>query len=452
MKNIIKKGLQLLNPLKHFKAPIKGEVLNICVALKRAGGRPFLVGGCVRDMVIGGIASKDIDIEVFGLNSKEIVKCLEQFGSVDVVGESFGVIKLTTATNDFDISLPRTERKSGLGHKGFEVTPDPHMSEKEAASRRDFTFNALMMNPFTGELLDFFGGVKHLEKGIIQHTSEAFAEDPLRVLRAAQFAARFGLTISDSTVKLAGSLRSEFSTISKERIWTEFEKLILKGAVLSKGIDVLHRTGWLSLFEGFSHETNVATLKDNLFISSTLVGRSKGTQRLMLNLAVMTIGHKDAGKAFLTQIDAPKSIRNAVVEMVKCFQFVQRKLTDSPRITREMIEIILKVAANVKFKVDTDLFGKLIVSCLDAPLETLHFAKIASKELKVDNKVSGDNLIDEGFKPRTLKGKFGKFLKWCHITTIENPNFSKNDIIDMLFLILVDGEDAIMDDLKDWEI
>jgi tRNA nucleotidyltransferase (CCA-adding enzyme) len=164
-------------------APVN-EVLAL---LRAAGGRPFFMGGCVRDALLG-IGSKDFDIEVFGLSVAQIQKALSARFEIISVGAAFGVIKL----KDFpvDVSVPRRENRVGAGHRDFEVFVDSTLTPKEAAERRDFTINAIGWNDANGELLDFYEGERDLKAGVIRHVSAKFAEDPLRVLRAMQFAAR----------------------------------------------------------------------------------------------------------------------------------------------------------------------------------------------------------------------------------------------------------------------
>src|ERR1051325_2542919 len=156
--------------------------------------RAYLVGGCVRDSLLG-IAHKDFDLEVYGVDYETLARQLSAHGRVDLVGKSFGVIKFSSRDGaQWDFSLPRRDSKTSAGHKGFQIEFDAAIAPQEAASRRDFTVNALMYDPRTGEYLDFFGGQNDLEKRVLRHTSAAFVEDPLRVLRGMQFVARFDLT------------------------------------------------------------------------------------------------------------------------------------------------------------------------------------------------------------------------------------------------------------------
>ncbi len=215
-------------------------------AIQVAGGRPLIVGGAVRDVLMG-IAPSEFDIEVYDLPIERLLDVLAGLGRVDAVGRSFGILKLRTRAGELDISLPRRESKVGAGHRGFLATPDPTMTPREAAARRDFTWNALALTP-EGELLDFFGGAADLRAGIIRHTTAAFAEDPLRVLRAMQFAARFDMRLAPETAALCRALLPEAATLATERIWGEWQKWALKGHKPAAGLRVLAETGWLTLY------------------------------------------------------------------------------------------------------------------------------------------------------------------------------------------------------------
>ena len=211
------------------------------------GGTPFLVGGSVRDELLK-VENKDIDVEVFSMDIETLIAILSEFGDVNQVGKSFGVLKLRTLDGqEFDFSLPRTESKIGKGHKGFMVKPDKDLSPQEAAKRRDFTINSMSKN-IMGEIFDWFGGMKDLEERILRHTSEFFADDPLRVMRGFQFAGRFDMNMHPDTVELSESLKDEFDDLAPERIWIEFEKWASKSVKPSKGIDVLVQTRWIENF------------------------------------------------------------------------------------------------------------------------------------------------------------------------------------------------------------
>lgn len=210
---------------------IQDKILKLAKIIKENGGRAMLVGGCVRDELMN-IEPKDWDIEVYGIEPTKLKEILQQFGKVDAVGESFTVYKIGQF---LDVSLPRRERKVSRGHKGFIVEGDPKMSFEEAAKRRDFTINAIMKDVLTGEIVDIYGGQNDIELKKIRHIAdETFVEDSLRVLRAAQFAARFEFEIEAKTIQLCQTI--DLTDLPKERIWGELEKLLLKSAKPSIGL------------------------------------------------------------------------------------------------------------------------------------------------------------------------------------------------------------------------
>src|SRR5262245_40736770 len=185
-----------------------------------------------------GAQPKDWDLEVYNLEAARLREILDQFGPVNVVGESFTVYKLG---HDLDVSIPRRERKSGRGHKAFVIEGDPEMSAAEGARRRDFTINAIMQDPLSGELIDPFEGRRDIEEHVLRSVSmETFAEDSLRVLRAAQFAARFQFEVDPGTIELCRTI--DLTDLPGERIWGEMEKL-LQAPRPSIGLEWLRKLG-----------------------------------------------------------------------------------------------------------------------------------------------------------------------------------------------------------------
>jgi len=215
---------------------IPEKVIALSEAVRDAGGRALLVGGCVRDELMGK-QPKDWDLEVYSLEPERVREVLDQFGPVNVVGESFTVYKLG---HHLDVSMPRRERKSGRGHKAFVIEGDPAMSVAEASRRRDFTINAILRDPLTGEIIDPFAGRRDIEQRVLRAVSaETFAEDSLRVLRAAQFASRFQFEVDPATVEICR--RIDLSDLPAERIWGELEKLLLQSPRPSVGLEWLRR-------------------------------------------------------------------------------------------------------------------------------------------------------------------------------------------------------------------
>ncbi|MCY4284355.1 MAG: HD domain-containing protein [Thiotrichales bacterium] len=220
------------------------ESIRIAEAIRAAGGRAIVVGGWVRDHLLG-VRSKDVDIEVFGLRIERLEALLADFGRVHAVGRAFGVFRVGGI--DVDFSLPRRDSKRGPGHRGFDVTPEPTLDFAEAARRRDLTVNSIGLDPLTGEMLDPHGGRRDLERRVLRATDpEHFPEDPLRGLRVAQFSARLEMTPDEELVALCRTL--DLDQLSGERVFDEFTKLLLRAARPSIGFRFLEESGQLRFF------------------------------------------------------------------------------------------------------------------------------------------------------------------------------------------------------------
>jgi tRNA nucleotidyltransferase (CCA-adding enzyme) len=227
-----------------LKPDLGGAVAKIAELAKSAGGRALIVGGAVRDMLIGDASVKDVDIEVFGVPPDRLQALIGESFALDPCGVSFGILKLRHF--DIDIAIPRRETKRGTGHKGFLIDSDPYLSVRDAAIRRDFTINAMYYDPLAKCLEDPFGGAADLENRILRHVSDKFSEDPLRVLRGMQFVARFDLTPAPETIELCRGISRE--GLPEERLFGEWQKLLLKGVRIGKGLEFLRQTGWVRLF------------------------------------------------------------------------------------------------------------------------------------------------------------------------------------------------------------
>lgn len=333
------------------------EELRVIIAETPELKKAYLVGGCVRDWRLG-IPHKDYDVEVFGVNYEQLVRALTRWGKTDLVGRSFGVVKLaTTRAQVFDFSVPRRDSKVAPGHKGFEVVFDPTITPQEAASRRDFTINALMYDPRREQLLDFFGGAADLQGRVLRHTSEAFREDPLRVLRGMQFASRFNLRPAPETLEMCRSMKAAFVELAVERVREEWFKWAAKSAVPSAGLRFLAETEWIDHFpeiqalqgtpqdpgwhpEGdvFVHtchccdalvnmpEWQAADEETRLVLTfATLAhdfGKPATTQRALKDgqERIISPGHEEAGgpltERFLEHINVPIAIRERVIPLV----------------------------------------------------------------------------------------------------------------------------------------
>jgi tRNA nucleotidyltransferase (CCA-adding enzyme) len=223
---------------------IDDRVVRIARCLNEANSRALIVGGWVRDRLLG-IESKDVDVEVFGIELDALKDVLAKHGEIIEIGRAFGVLKVKGL--DVDFSLPRTDSKTGPGHRGFDVETDPSLDFETAARRRDLTINSIGFDPLTDEYLDPHNGRKDLDAGVLRATDPAqFDEDPLRGLRVAQFSARFQMRADEQLLALAAKL--DLSEVSPERVFEEFRKLLLKGQRPSYGFEFLRDSGLLRYF------------------------------------------------------------------------------------------------------------------------------------------------------------------------------------------------------------
>lgn len=216
-----------------FEPELPKRLLKIAGEIREAGGRAYLVGGWVRDAMLGGNC-RDYDIEVYDMEQDELVAILSKFGRCNLIGKAFGVIHLSMKGESLDFSFPRTESKVGYGHRGFVVKTDAKLTFREAALRRDFTINAMGMELPDLTLCDPYNGVEDLKAGLLRHVGPAFAEDSLRILRGVQFASRFKLKLAPETVEMCRTL--SLDDLSIERLFEEFKKWLLKPGKPSLGL------------------------------------------------------------------------------------------------------------------------------------------------------------------------------------------------------------------------
>lgn len=319
--------------------------LSIAKLVKEAGGRALLVGGCVRD-ALWGLEPKDADIEVFGIEAEPLEKLLSKQFKIIQVGKAFGVFKIRGL--ELDISIPRRESKNGLGHKGFLVEGDPHLSFKEAAFRRDFTINAISWDPLTGELVDPFDGLKDVKERMLRHVGEKFSEDPLRVLRGMQLVARFELKVDPQTLEVCKKIEPE--GLSKERIFEEWVKLILKGKKPSIGLGFLKDCGWIRYFPEL--EALIGCKQDpiwhpegDVWVHTLLCLDAFAAERigerwndLIVGLAVLC---HDLGKPLTTITSEDGRIRSPKHEYVGVE--ITRRFLERMTAEKDLIEVVLKL-------------------------------------------------------------------------------------------------------------
>ena len=416
----------------------------IGLRVKDAGGAAYFVGGYVRDLLLGR-DNKDIDLEIHGIVPEVLTDILSSLGDMTAFGESFGVFGLRHY--DLDIAMPRSEIAVGPGHRDFLCTLDPFIGTEKAAMRRDFTINALMQDVVTGEIVDHFGGLEDLRNGLIRHIDDQrFAEDPLRVLRGAQFAARFHFQIAPRTIEVCS--RMDLSHLASERIFGELEKALLKSDTPSVFFKELRKMNQLDLWfqevkaligvpqpekyhpEGdvWNHTMmildNAAALREHaenpigLMLAALCHDFGKvSTTRMEEDGRLHAFGHEKAGiplaDAFLSRITHEKKLRQYVKNMME-LHMLPNMLAAQHAGEKSFLRLFDRsVSPN-----DLLLLSRAdqLASCVS--LETYASTEAALQEyLSVYRErmsepyVTGIDLIQAGFQPGTA---FGEALAYAH--------------------------------------
>ena len=406
------------------------------------GGTAYLVGGYVRDKLLD-LPTKDVDIEVHGVEA-ETLKCLlsRHTDKIDEVGESFAVWRVGI----HDISLPRREVRTGPRHKDFEIVYDPHMGTEEASARRDLTINSMMKNILTGELVDHFGGQKDLDTGWLRPTSDRFKEDPLRVLRAAQFLARFP-NFRPSAELISTCCKLRWYHLPKERVFEELKKALLKGRKPSNFFKFLKTIGWMYMFpelEALSgclqdplwHPEGDVWTHTMLAIDAAAVRRI-GDERKDLIVMLSVLLH-DTGKPLTTIVTEDgriKSPGHAVRSSDECLKFMNR-ITSETKLIKDVRSLVYNHMAPPEFvrnsaklgayrrlakKCDYNLLLRVSRADLEGVGEGLHdlstlknFKEIMDSlgvgDGKLEPILKGRHLLELGFEQGPNVGKIIKEL------------------------------------------
>lgn len=364
--------------------------------LKNYDIKPIIVGGFIRDSLLN-IESKDIDIEVYGeISFKKLEDILKEFGNVNIVGKSFGVCKLKFEDYDLDFSFPRKDNKVKSGHRGFDVEIDSNLDFKTAASRRDFTINAIGYDVEGKKLLDPFCGVDDLRDKILRAVNlKSFIEDPLRVLRAAQFCARFNLKIEDNLFFTCKDMVSKnlLDELPKERIFEEIKKLLLKSQKPSYGFKLLKEFG-----------TDIYT--DNISVIDEIAKRL--TTNNQTNLVLMLAGlcynfELTQTENFILKLTDERELLKRVINLIKANKEIDKNYADD--------YLLYKLA--VKVNIDE----LLILS------SSIYFAKNSSKVYRV-----GEEIYKRAKELNILKRKLPPLLMGRDILELglkASPKFSK---------------------------
>lgn len=195
------------------------DIKEIANVISENGGKLYYVGGCVRDEFLG-IHNSDEDYCVTGIGFEEFKK---MFPKAIIRGKSFSVFDI----DGKEFALARKERKTGIGHKAFEIETDESITIEDDLARRDITINAIAKDVLTGKIIDPYNGTEDIKNRRIRAVTEHFKEDPLRVYRVARFAAKFQFEVENNTIEMMKSLKEELNEISVERVYTELSKALL---------------------------------------------------------------------------------------------------------------------------------------------------------------------------------------------------------------------------------
>lgn len=355
--------------------------------VKEKGGRAFYVGGYVRDLLLN-IPNKDIDIEVHGIAEKDLVAILNEIGEVDYYGRSFGIYALRH--EDIEVALPRSEKVLGTGHRDFEISVDPDMGYKNAALRRDFTINALMMDVLSHEILDYFNGTDDLNKGIIRHVNDvSFVEDPLRVYRAAQFASRFGFKIDERTVELCRGI--DTFVLSRERIEEELKKALLKAERAEIFFECLKEMNQKDVW--FKGVNNLSCL---MKYESNRINADNKYYFMVLLLAL------DNGLDFIEAFSNNRELKAYVKRYYELYELINNRTLFTERYLKDSFDdFVYILSADEKVKVNSYL-------------ENIDKIKL--------NLVSGDELLRRNIKPGE---NFGRALRDINRLIIEGMDKKK---------------------------
>jgi tRNA nucleotidyltransferase (CCA-adding enzyme) len=444
----------------------------ISKALKEKNAKAIVVGGVVRDHFLK-LSSKDIDVEVYGLETmEELETILNEYGSVNLVGKSFGVLKFAHEGEEYDFSFPRSESKVGEGHRGFDVEVDGSMEFTEAARRRDFTLNALGYDVEEGTFLDPFGGLEDIKQKRLRHIDdETFIEDPLRVYRAVQFCARFGYDLAEDTLVLCKRMVEDgvLEELAKERVYEEWKKLLLKAEKPSIGFELMRELGILERYfpelqdlvgvvqspvwhpEGdvWVHtmmclDEMVVLLENDKKLNLKYMfailchDLGKATHTTVDEGRIRAIGHEGAGleptKSLMYRLsdehDFIESLLPLVEHHLKPSQFYAGKSKASAirrLATKVNIEELVVVAK-------ADFLGRTTEESLSGVYDAGEWLLAQAQVLQVQNKplnnlLKGRDLIDLGFEPSP---KFSKVLAIVYGEQLEGKLVTKQEALDFV--------------------
>ena len=404
--------------MKAFRNFLNEEALdkalspNVRSAIIDKGGKIYQIGGVVRDEMLGKV-SKDLDLLVVGIDIKELGKIIEPFGKVNLVGKSFGVLKFKPegSSEEIDISVPRIDEKStGKGHKDFEIKLGKGISLEQDQLRRDFWMNAMSKDIETGEVHDMGGrGKLDIENRVVRMINpQAFQDDPLRMLRAVQFAARFDFKIEPKTYKEIKNNAKLIKTVSAERFHEEFVKMFTKSTKPSYGIKLMIELGLMKFL--FPQVRKVSGLVDKI---------PKANFPAFLAVMLKDLGSQ-AGKAAQKVMRVSNNDAESIDEIVRVM--TNKKIQPSSKNEFAVVKWV-------------ENLNPYVIDSIDGYLQTVKSQTIANlfRDMKRKGKptnrkelvVDGRDIIGIGIKGP----KVGKVLDWALEYSIRKGNQDKEKLL-----------------------
>ena len=415
-----------------FEPDLPGRLLKIAGDIREAGGRAFLVGGWVRDALLGK-SCRDYDVEVYDMAQDALVPILSKYGRTNLVGKAFGVIHLAMKGLSLDFSFPRTESKVGYGHRGFVVHTDEKLSFKEAALRRDFTINAMGMELPELTLCDPYGGIEDLKRHTLRHVGPAFAEDSLRILRGVQFASRFGCTLAPETVELCRTL--SLDDLSVERLFEEFKKWLLKPGKPSLGLraflDIKLDEYFPEINPFKSSWETLGTILDNMAAlrnveSSPSCAPLSEAQAMEFAFAALLCGNADSSLKFLERITNETHLLKVVPQLLNAYRNLETSIVeDTPSLRRLAVKL-----------------GGLKLLCLLVKSTPQEFFDDANFADRLWNAASANHLLEDAPQPYLT----GKMLMDLGV----KPGKQMGEIIKKSFELQLDGKITSAEAALEW--
>ncbi len=382
--------------------------------------KPIIGGGYIRDYLLN-ISSKDIDIELYGINSfEQLEKILEEFGEVNSVGKSFGVCKLSLKNQEIDFSLPRLDNKISSGHRGFDIIINQNLDFKTASSRRDFTINAIGYDVISKKILDPFNGLSDLKNKILKAVDiDKFIQDPLRVFRAVGFYSRFKLIIDKKLFKICKKMCDDniLDELPQERIFNEIKKIILKSPTPSMGfllLKDLNALKYLKPLDTLTKENLEKVLKALDRLSEIKTNNNK--TNIILSLAIICYKFNiKKTEIFLENLTTEKKILKDILSFTQ--NNFKNHYSDSELLelaTKVNIENFLIFSSALNSKIKKEIFKAI---------------KIKAKKLNILNKkalplLQGRDILACGIEPSS---EYKKILSEAYKAQISLEITSKKE-------------------------